>query len=80
VPTELQKSLLKEKKENVGWEDSESYKEDKEKRNIGNTNEAKKEEKRLTKGSGQRSPHSLYKHRWSWQLQFTLAGDFFLLR
>jgi len=65
------------KKENDGWKDRESNKEGKEKKKYGNTDEAKKEEERLTKGSGQRSPHSLYKHCRRRQLQFTLAGDFF---
>jgi len=47
------------------------------KKKYGNTNEAKREEERLAKGSGQRSPYSLYKHCWSRHLQFTLAGCFF---
>jgi hypothetical protein len=73
-----QHSLYKHcKKENDGWKDRESNKEDKGKKKYGNTDEVKKEKERLTKGSGQWSPHSLYKHCWRRQLQFTLAGDFF---
>jgi len=51
-------------KENDRCKERESTKKirKKKKKKYGNTDVAKKEEERLTKGSGQRSPHSLYKH------------------